>query len=68
MGEIYVMQEPDRGDCKASETQEETRDDFQRKDETNKSFEPEWFSLMPREVADQAITRGIICQYMLVLA
>jgi len=48
-----------------AEAKEKTRDDYQDKAETGKRSSPKWLNLMPRELADQAITRNIIYHYML---
>ena len=65
MGKTYALQELNHGDCIALEAKEKTREDYQYKAETGKRSSPEWFNLMPRELADQAITRNIIFHYML---
>lgn len=67
MDEIYALHEPDYNDYEVPESRENERDDIQDKAETRKYISLGWDGLIPRELADQAITRSIICQYMMLL-
>ena len=67
MGERYALHEADYNDYEVPESRENERDDVQDKTEIRKYISLWWYSLMPRELADQAITRSIICQYTMYL-
>lgn len=68
MSETHSLLEPECDDYVSPESKAETPDEDQGKAETRNYRSPDWFSRMPRELAEQALSRYIICQYMLLLA